>query len=260
MSKKFKSKLCVYCAEEPSTSADHVFAREFLLPRHRMNLPKVPACDGCNREKANLEHYLASLLPFGGRHSNARENLETMVPKRLRKNVRLHRALAQGQGTAWGQADTLVVPTMTLPIDSGRFERLFQLIAKGLIWYHWQTYLTAGHFVEVWALTGAGARLFGERLFNLNARARVSANLGKWDLSVPRCPGCGLRANHCVDCAQITVWHIWVYEGLHVSDYTGGAAAISSRISVVTGPQSAKRHARLALRFGWTQGGLRLVR
>ena len=252
MSKKFKSKLCVYCAEEPSTSADHVFAREFLLPRHRMNLPKVPACDGCNREKANLEHYLASLLPFGGCHSNARENLETMVPKRLRKNVRLHRALAQGQGAAWGQADTLVVPTMTLPIDSGRFERLFQLIAKGLIWYHWQTYLTAGHFVEVWALTGAGARLFGERLFNLNARARVSANLGNGTFVYQSAQG--------VDCAQITVWHIWVYGGLHVSDYTGGAAAISSRISVVTGPQSAKRHARLASRFGWTQGGLRLVR
>lgn len=175
-----------------------------------------------------------------------------MVPKRLRKNVRLHRALAQGQGAAWGQTDTLVVPTMTLPIDSGRFERLFQLIAKGLIWYHWQTYLTAGHFVEVWALTGAGARLFGERLFNLNARARVSANLGNGIFLYQGAQG--------VDCAQITVWHIWVYGGLHVSDYTGGAAAISSRISVVTGPQSANRHARLASRFGWTQGGLRLVR
>ena len=252
MSKKFKRKLCVYCAEKPSTSADHVFAREFLLPRHRMNLPKVPACDDCNREKANVEHYLASLLPFGGRHSDAGENLETMVPKRLRKNIRLNRALAQGQGAVWGQAGALMVPTMTLPIDSGRFERLFQLIAKGLIWYHWQTYLTAEHFVEVWAPATAGARLFDERLFNLNARARVSANLGNGTFVYQGAQG--------VDCAQVTVWHIWVYGGVRVSDYTGGAAAISSRISVVTGPQSAKRHARLALRFGWTQGGLRLVR
>lgn len=252
MSKKFKRKLCVYCAEEPSTSADHVFAREFLLPRHRMNLPKVPACDGCNREKANVEHYLASLLPFGGRHSDAGENLETMVPKRLRKNIRLNCALAQGQGAVWGQAGSLMVPTMTLPIDSGRFARFFQFIAKGLIWYHWQTYLTAEHFVEAWVLTKARTRLFDDRLFNLHARSRVSANLGNGTFVYE-----GAQA---VDCAQLTVWHIWVYGGVHVFDDTSSPAAISSRISVVTGPTSAKRHAQLASRFGWTQGGLRLVR
>ena len=118
MSKKFKDKLCVYCAEEPSTSGDHVFARQFFLPRHRINLPKVPACDDCNGEKAELEHYLASLLPFGGRHSDAGENLETMVPKHLGKNIGLNRALAQGQGAVWSQAGTLIVPTMILPTSS----------------------------------------------------------------------------------------------------------------------------------------------
>ena len=151
----------------------------------------------------------------------------------------------------WGQAGTLVVPMMTLPIDRGRFERLFQLIAKGLIWYHWQTYLTAEHFVEVCVLTAAGARLFDDRLFNVNARARVSHNLGHGTFVYQGAQG--------VDCAQVTVWHIWAYGGAHISGDNTGAAAISSRISVVTGPQSVKRYARLASRFGSTQGDLQLV-
>lgn len=80
MSKKYKGKICVYCVEAESTSTDHVFARKFFLETDRAGLPQVPSCDPCNRAKATLEHYLASVLPFGARHSGARDNLE-LVPR-----------------------------------------------------------------------------------------------------------------------------------------------------------------------------------
>ena len=158
MSKKFKGKRCVYCAEALSTTKDHIFAQEFFLERHRTNLPAAPACGRCNAEKGKLEHYLTALLPFAACHRNGAENLATMVPKRLSKNASLHRRLVAEQGVAWVRAGELVVPTMTLPIDNERFKTLFQLITRGLIWYHWQIYLTADDFVKIYTFTKAGSK------------------------------------------------------------------------------------------------------
>lgn len=66
MSKKYKGKLCAYCGRADADTADHVFAKEFFLPPHRDNLPKVPTCSRCNGHKSKLEHYAVAVLPFGG--------------------------------------------------------------------------------------------------------------------------------------------------------------------------------------------------
>lgn len=243
MSKKFKGKLCVYCAEASSTSSDHVFAREFFLLADRLGLPKVPACDQCNNKKSELEHYLASLLPFGGRHRDALATLETMVPKRLRKNARLHRKLAQELGTAWSQeCGGLYLPVLTLPIDIGRLERLFSLIVKGLLWHHWQTYITRDYFVKVSLLTKAEEKFVDERFFSLSARARVEVNLGNDTFSYEGIQG--------VDCPQVTVWRLCVYGGVRFGGDAEAPSQVSSRVGVVTGPKSIRRNADLMARFG----------
>ncbi len=85
-SKKYKGKPCVYCQENESIAqGDHVFFRKLFLEEERKNLIKVPACDYCNTEKSKLEHYLANILGFGGRHPDAKENLESLIPPRLEK-------------------------------------------------------------------------------------------------------------------------------------------------------------------------------
>jgi hypothetical protein len=38
---------------------------------YRSQIPQVPACIRCNRDKSDLEHYLTAVLLFGGRHANA---------------------------------------------------------------------------------------------------------------------------------------------------------------------------------------------
>lgn len=97
MSKKFREKLCAYCAKNTSIpQGDHLFAREFFLENDRNDLIKVPACDKCNNEKSRIEHYLTTILPFGGLHADAEQNLSAMVPKRLSKNKRLHSDLQLG--------------------------------------------------------------------------------------------------------------------------------------------------------------------
>jgi hypothetical protein len=53
----------------------------------------------CNNEKSKLENDLTSILPFGGRHRDARPNLE-LVPKRLVKNAKFRRLLATSRSNS----------------------------------------------------------------------------------------------------------------------------------------------------------------
>jgi hypothetical protein len=139
MGKKYKGKLCPYCGTAISTSEEHIFARGFFREADRANLPKAPACRKCNGEKAELEHYAQTVLPFGGRHYAAKENLETIVQRRLQKNQKLFRELNAGRGRAMvvEKPDGLAVPTMTIPIQPAKLLVLAELITKGLAWHHW---------------------------------------------------------------------------------------------------------------------------
>jgi hypothetical protein len=81
MSRLFKGKTCVYCAVPGAAdTGDHVLARQFVAVAHRGQIPKVPACSVCNGKKAALESYLMAVLPFGGRHADALNNLTANVP------------------------------------------------------------------------------------------------------------------------------------------------------------------------------------
>jgi hypothetical protein len=227
MSKKFKGKLCVYCAERRSTSEDHVFAREFILPDDRKNLPKVPACKECNGSKSELEHYLAALFPFGGRHETATVNLETMVPKRLKKNLKLYRFLKKGLKTIRVDENGLVVPTMTLPIDYLRVKSWFALITRGLLWFHWGVYLNQCHSVEVISLTLRGEEFFEKNFLSLRPRARVAGNLGNGTFTYEGAQG--------VDNPEISVWRFSAFGGMVFAKYPGAPSEISSKIGVRTG-------------------------
>jgi hypothetical protein len=228
MSKRFKGKTCVYCVDALSTAGDHVFAREFFLKADRGNLPQVPACDGCNGAKSRLEHYLTALLPFGGRHPGAKDNLER-VPGRLAKNPKLHETLARDAERTWSKEGGIYRRTMTLPVDTGRINDLFALIVRGLVWFHWETLLTEDHFVEVLSLTDTGENVFDEQLFKLNAANHVERNLGDGTVCYEGKQG--------VDQPEITVWRISMYGGLKFGDGQSPAET-SSRIGAMTGPKS----------------------
>jgi hypothetical protein len=181
VSKKYRDKVCVYCAGAPSVTADHIIARQFFLSNRRSDLPKVPACEACNRQKSELEHYLTAVLPFGGRHPDATVALGTMVPKRLLKNRRLHEKLIVGLRRSTARhpdADSQAQTSLAIPIESVRLRQLFALITKGLVWYHWQTILGPGYSVRAEAISEAWAQRYGQ-FFGMKARDHVKANLGE---------------------------------------------------------------------------------
>jgi hypothetical protein len=137
MSKLHKGKTCAYCAQpNASQTGDHVVARALVAEALRAQIPIVPACAACNGKKAELEHYAASVLPFGGRHAGAPASLSE-VEKRLAKNRRLHRELATRQTRIWSQEAGLMMPCLSIPIDGERLEALVGYIVCGLLFHHW---------------------------------------------------------------------------------------------------------------------------
>lgn len=202
MSKRFKGKPCVYCLHPSSDDGDHVICRQFFLPQHRENLPKVPSCRGCNKKKSDLEHYLTAVLPFGGRHAAAGMILKTMVPPRLGKNVKLHASLAAGRKTVFSSRNGGPwAPQMSVPFDSQHLSTLFEYIAKGLAWHHWQTYIGPDCFVKAGFFVGAGQRAF-EQLLSMNG-TRIKANLGHGTFEYEGVQAC--------ECPELTVWRMSFY-------------------------------------------------
>ena len=220
MSKRFKGRLCVYCCGEAGLTPDHIFARQFFLENARANLPQVPSCARCNSDKSKLEHYLTTVLPFGGRHADALGNLSSMVPKRLQKNQKLRRELAQHRSGP------------TIPLDSERLEDLFGLVARGLIWHHWNAYLDpARHSVRTAILTPAGMDLFDGLLFQRNGQDRVKENLGNGTFLYE-----GVQA---VDDPATSIWRFLIYGGLAVSEEGDESGPVLCQIVAMTGPDTA---------------------
>jgi len=220
MSKKYKNKTCVYCVTPNSSEeGDHVISRSFFLLDKRSNLPQVPACKACNNAKSELEHYLSAVMPFAARHADSAINLDSMVPPRLAKNKKLHIALADGtdkfltsrNGEPWSV-------DMTIPFDSKRLTLLFEYIAKGLAYYHWQIYLPPDHLVNAMFLTGETRAKFEG--FIAHAKKRVQADLGDGVFIYE-----GIKAE---ECSELTVWRMSLY-GAQV---TGDPRAPTERCSV----------------------------
>ena len=180
MSKKFRGQRCAYCVQRSSTTGDHVFAREFFLEHQRNDLPKVPACETCNNLKSRLEHYLVTVLPFGGQYQDAADMLQSRVPGRLARNSKLKRQLAIGIRSeqvvdATGQSLTRT----TVPFDGDKLEQLFGLIVRGLIHHHWGIYLPGDYVVDAAAMREPGQVLWENLRAHQEVKHRVARDLGQ---------------------------------------------------------------------------------
>jgi hypothetical protein len=229
VSKRFKGKTCAYCAvPSSSTTGDHVFARAFFLPEKRAALPQVPACEHCNGEKAELEHYLATVLPFGGRHSDARPMLSQKVPPRLAKNLALHRQLEEKADQIWSRETGLLSPAMTVPFEPEKLEALFRFVARGLVTHHWGVEVPRDYFVGATMLSSVGLEYFGHVLA-MNCRARVQVSLGDSTFDYH-----GIQAtdNPCLS--------FWVFRIFGGATFTGDPRA-PSETSAIVGAATSRR-------------------
>lgn len=210
MSKKFKNKTCVYCTEENSSqTGDHIFARKFFLENQRDNLPKVPVCDDCNNKKSELEHYLTAVLPFSGRHADAKENLVKMVPPRLEENRKLQTTLSINRRTMWGRADGRLLPHTALPFDYTKMQQLLIFIVKGLAANYFKIVIPKDYFVDVTIPNIRAEELFSG-MFNMTSEKRVKKSLGNGTIEFE-----GAQSDSEI---YTTIWKICIYGGLTLID------------------------------------------
>ena len=243
MSKRFNGLLCAYCSRRPSVPrGDHVFARGFFVEGQRGNLPLVPACDGCNNEKGNLEHYLTAVLPFGGRHADALANLNELVEPRLAKNKKLHRHLTRDSSRVWTQTESgLYARSTALPFEPERVVNLFKFIVRGVLFYHWKVRLTADHFCEVNLLASDGQKFF-ERFMQMKSKASVTENLGNGTVIYDGIQG--------VDSEIISVWRFSLYGGFVLV----GPGEEAVQIGALTAPKRVAERTELYAKWAAGKG------
>ncbi|MFZ3005386.1 MAG: HNH endonuclease [Phenylobacterium sp.] len=226
MSKLFRGKTCVYCAGEGvSSTGDHVFAREFFPVERRGELPKVAACAPCNNAKSKLEHYLTTVLPFGGRLDVSSQILNEMVPRRLAKNAKLHKELAANQGSLLIHRGGMVERAMTVPIEANQLQGLFRFIVRGLIAHHWATIIPASYAVGAGLLTEAGEQIVAPML-QKNGRARANGSVGGGIFEYA-----GVQA---VDDPSLTVWCFKIYGGVTLGGDPGASLEATPRVWAIS--------------------------
>jgi hypothetical protein len=226
MSKAFKSKTCVYCAAEAvSETGDHVFARQFFAMHQRSNLPKVPSCKACNNAKSMLEHYLASVLPFGNRLDGAGDMLGQMVAPRMERNQRLKQEIASGQTRVLQIENGTYRPTTAIPFESEKLTDYTKYVAKGLVAYHWKALVPGHYFVAAGMLTEAGEDFIAE-FFRMSCKNRVSQSLG----NVFRYEGVQAFGD-----PALTFWCFSLYGGAVFAE-SGASGHAASRIWAMTAP------------------------
>lgn len=97
-------------------------------------------------------------------------------------------------------------PQLSIPFDSQRLLTLFEYIAKGLAWHHWQVYLGQECFVKAGFFVGAGQQAF-EQLLSMNGN-RVQDNFGHDTFEYE-----GVQSEECI---ELTVWRMSFYGGVEM--------------------------------------------
>lgn len=238
MRREFKGKICPYCSLRVSKTDDHIFAAKFFLERDRLELPKAPCCRVCNGNKSTLEHYLTAVLPFGGRHEQAAENLTTAVPGRLEGNHKLARNISSTMNRAWlKEGDGIYQRTSTMSFDSGKLRGLLVFIGRGLAWHHWGVYLSQTDVVDVMFLTDLQSAVFPTNLRPENFPVTVRGTVGNGTFTYE-----GMQAREPLN---LTVWKVVMYGGILLSD-DGESAPAETRSQwwIITGPPEVSRPQR----------------
>ena len=230
MSKKYKNKVCVYCAENLSVTGDHIFAREFFLKNQRANLPKAPSCKKCNNDKAKLEHYLTTILAFGGKHDDALDNLRKLVPKRLNKNIKLHNRISSEMKKVWVLQDSgLYLKQTSIRIEGKAILELMNYIVRGIYWLHCKKVLAKGTFIRALALTKHGEEYFDKHFFSVEEFEFYSASYGSGTITYK-----GVKDPLNTD---LSSWVFSFYGGLKMYDYTGQKDDVSEKLGAITVPE-----------------------
>jgi hypothetical protein len=212
-----------------SGTADHVFPREIFQLNQRVGLPKVPSCTECNSRKSKLEHYLLSVLPFGGTHANAHKALSVDVARRLQKNKKLYAKIRTESGykfipTKEGELEK----RLALSLDYEILHEFIGFVGRGLIFHHWNKYLPLDCTYKVFTPSPTGLK-FLDSLFSLSTPYRVNIQLGNDTVRYK-----GVLSG--ID-EGMSIWAIQLLGGITIADDMTRHIFSNSFVAMITGAE-----------------------
>jgi hypothetical protein len=178
----------------------------------RQSIPIVPACEACNGKKSKLEHYLATVLPIAGQHPVAKGIEIETVQNRLCRNNSLRKELDEGY-----ERFRQFVPSQ-MYITTFRHDDLISyaaLIARGLLYYHFDVVLSQQH-------TSEGRILPSDRSHTLDV---LYQDVSNHVLTVNNTIACGAFAYRGFAVAGdlfTSIWHLRLYGGLTLGSSENG--------------------------------------
>lgn len=107
----------------------------------------------------------------------------------------------------WVKENGILVPRLTIPLDSTKLYGLFRFIIKGFLWYHWKVLITPDHYVQAGTLEDTEEQIF-LNLFN-NASKRVSQKLGGDTIQYE-----GVQD---LDGPELSLWKFTIYGGVKLT-------------------------------------------
>lgn len=244
-SKKYKGKVCAYCATAMSETSDHVICRNFFRPQSRRDLPKAPACGRCNSKKAALEHYLTALLPFGSGHSGALLGQIESVRRRLLKNDQLRKELAGGairEPIQLGNGQEREM--MALPFEGEKYVEYLGLVVRGLVWHEWKHVIPSDYLVQVVGMTPRKFEQFEKHILSLGARERCARSYADGAFTYVGTSAPGDRA--------FSTWRIELYGGVGLASSDVSGRKHRMIFAAITGPKTIAPEIRWLVDYGST--------
>jgi len=190
-------------------------------------LPKVPSCSECNNTKSKIELYLLSVLPFGATHANAQKALSIDVRKRLSKNWKLHRKIADEHGyTYFPGSSGILEKRMTVKYDNNKLHEFIRFVGCALMWFHWGKYLPIDCGLKVFTPSPKGLE-FVNKLFHLKSTLRIDTQLGDGTV---RYKGVMSETDD-----NLSVWAVQLLGGVTISDSNQENVFRNSFVAMITG-------------------------
>ena len=153
------------------------------------------------------------------------------VALRLNKNKKLKSYLAKELERVWARSEhDLIFPTSSFPIDFEKLIPLFQMIIKGLIFYHWKAYVPSDYIISIMTLTSEGLSLFKERILALSKGFHVQKKIGNGAFYYQGTRGSADPA--------FTAWYFSFYGNLNIGSPDENNVMESAHICAMTGPKS----------------------
>ena len=152
---KPKSKLCAYCGNNLATTRDHVIPKCLFVQPLPMNMITVPCCEPCNNDLSKHEDYIRDMLTVDIRTYQNPTAQAVFNGSVLRSagygssDIARSATFNSSPARLFTESGIYVEDGVAIPLDVSRYTLVFEMMIRGLYYYHFHQTLPEKYKVKV---------------------------------------------------------------------------------------------------------------